>query len=298
MKYFCSLILFIFCLFVFVSCKSVDNVLLNNPSSSGIYFETAILPVKGVVVLAHGLNTKPSMMGDDKTDGTFAKLFLDAGYHVYRITLPGHSGTIEEMKNVKSQDWHNSAYSQYCEAAEISLANNIPIYLAAFSLGALVYENLMNKEKDVVFNGAILLAPAIAIKKTSRNAVLAANIFASNSKIIKSKAPAEYRAQNGVSVSAYKALFELEDDLHKNEFANCNIPTLIFIDPKDELINNKKLQKHITNFKLTNWNIITVSNKGTEIKPKYHHLIIDNRSLPPAAWDTMSKNILEFLREL
>jgi hypothetical protein len=98
-----------------------------------------------------------------------------------------------------------------------------------------------------------------------------------------------------VSISAYNALFELEDNLYKNEFENCNILTIIFIDPKDELINVSKLQKSITNFNLSNWNVVTVSNIGTEIKPKYHHLIIDSKCVSSDTWNSIHKKILNFL---
>jgi tRNA A-37 threonylcarbamoyl transferase component Bud32 len=141
----------------------------------------------------------------------------------------------------------------------------------------------------------ILFSPAIAIKETARAGTFFSDIFLADSAIIKSRAPAAYQAQKGVSISAYNALFELEDILYRNEFGNCNIPTLIFIDPKDELINISKLQKSIKNFNLSNWNVVTVSNTGTEIKPKYHHLIIDNKCVSSETWNTIHERILYFL---
>lgn len=278
-----------------ISCKSINNI--KNPSITNYkkYFETSVFPVKGIVIIAHGLNTNPSKMGDDNTNGTLVKLFLDEGYHVYRVVLPGHGGTIEEMQKINSQDWINSAIMQYREAAEIAHKNNIPIYLTAFSLGGLVYENLINYEENVEFAGIILFAPAIAIKGTARAGILISDIFLTDSAIIKSKAPVEYRAQKGVSISAYNALFELEDTLYKSEFENCNIPSLIFINPKDELINITKLQKSITKFNLSNWNVATVSNTGAEIKPKYHHLIIDSKCVSSETWGIIKEKILYFL---
>jgi esterase/lipase len=271
-------ILSIVILLIFISCRSSNNIknylYITNYEK---YFETSVFPVKGIIIIVHGLNTNPLKMGDDNTNGTLVKLFLDAGYHVYRVILPGHGGTIEEMKKANAQDWINSAIMQYREAAEI------------------VYENLINYEENVEFAGIILFAPAIAIKRTARAGIFVSDIFLAASAIIKSRAPIEYRAQKGVSISAYNALFELEDNLYKNEFKNCNIPTLIFIDPKDELINISKLQKSITNYNLSNWNIVTVSNTGNEIKPNYHHLIIDNKCVSSETWDIIKEKILFFL---
>jgi len=296
-----KLLLLIFLLGI-ISCKSVNSVLDNeinfNQTSYGTIFLTTVFPARGVILLVHGLNTNPEKMGDDKSDGTLAKYFLDAGYHVYRVTLPGHSGDITEMQNVKAQDWLNSALSQYHEAANIAINNNIPIYLAAFSLGSLVYLNLLHNDNNVVFEKMVFLAPAIATKKITRVGISAASVFCSGRSIISSRAPAEYRAQRGVSVSAYKALFELESNLHANEFANCNINTLIFIDPNDELINISGLGNIITNYNLSNWNIETISNTGAVINPNYHHLIIDNKSLSPDTWNALCVKILQFLTEL
>ena len=283
---------------IFISCKSTNNIKIDTTANYEKYFRTTALPSKGIVVIAHGLNTNPSKMGDENIEGTLVKLFLDEGYHVYRIVLPGHGGTIEEMQNLNAQDLLSSALSQYREAAEIARENSIPIYLAAFSLGALVYKNLIQNEEDVEFAKAILFAPAAAIKRTARAGIFAADIFLADTAIIKSRAPAEYRAQKGVSISAYRALFELEDNLYKNKFTNCNIPTLVFIDPKDELISVSKLQKSILNFNLSNWNIITVSNTGAEITPKYHHLIIDNKSVSTETWNFIHDRIVYFLNEL
>ncbi|MCL2176025.1 MAG: alpha/beta hydrolase [Treponema sp.] len=260
------------------------------------YFKTAVFPVKGIMIIVHGLNTNPSKMGDNNTDGTLVKLFLDEGYHVYRVILPGHGGSIEEMQNINSRDWINSALLQYREAAEIARENNIPIYLTAFSLGALVYFNLINIE-DVEFRRTILFAPAVAIKRVARTGIITADIFLSDNAIIKSRAPIEYRAQKGVSISAYRALFELEDNLHKNNFVNCNIPSLVLIDPKDEFISINKLKKLISNFNLSNWKIITVSGAGAEITPNYHHLIIDNKCVSQLTWNNIHERIVKFLDE-
>ncbi|MDR2543123.1 MAG: lysophospholipase [Treponema sp.] len=290
-----KILILIICILLIVSCRSVDNTTVDNNIHFGNFFETQLLPAKGVVLTVHGLNLLPSKMGDDITDGTIAKLFLDEGYHVYHVTLPGHVGPVSEMRNVKAQDWLDSALEQYREAAEIARENNIPVYLAAFSLGALVYLNLMLNEEDVAFAGAVLFAPAIAVKGTIRFAFRAGSIFLLNRSIIPGKSHREYRAHSGASVSANKALFELEDALYKSGFTNCNIPALIFISPRDELISISKIKKHIEKFNLTNWNIVPVSISGAENRPRFHHLIIDNKSVSPETWEKIHEEMFEFL---
>ena len=274
---------------------TAQDAIITNENPEIFFFETEIIPVKGVILLAHGLNTKPLKMGDNNTEGTLAKLFLDQGYHVYRVTLPGHNDSIEEMQTIKTEQWLNSALTQYFEASEIADNLNLPIYLAAFSLGALVYKNLLNSEENVNFSGSILFAPALALKGKTRFSIRLGSIFLNDKRIISSKAPVEYRAQKGVSISAYKALFKLTDNLYENEFKNCNIPTLIFIDPKDELISISKLRAVITRFNLTNWNIKEITNKGDLVTPKYYHLIIDAENVSFLEWDSIRNEIVRFL---
>jgi esterase/lipase len=285
-------LLFLLCyISIIFSCKTIDNVDQTYDNHSGIFFETSISPAKGVVLAVHGLNLEPTKMGDDLRDGTIAKLFLDQGYHVYRVTLPGHGSSVSEMRNVKAQDWLDSALEHYHEVARIANENDIPIYLTAFSLGALVYLNLMSNNEEIVFERAVLFSPAIAVKGIVRAAFRTGSIFLSDQTIITGRSNREYRKHRGASVSANKALFELEDALYKSSFINCNIPTLIFMNPRDELISISKIRSHIEKFNLTNWDIITVSIKGGEIRPKLNHLIIDDKCVSPETWDMIQEEI-------
>jgi esterase/lipase len=293
-----KIFLFISCFLLIISCKSFNDISICFDADSSKFFETTVFPVRGIVVLVHGLNMKPSKLGDEKTEGTLVKLFLDIGYHVYRVTLPGAGGTIEEMRNARAEDWLDSALIQYRNAATITLDNDIPVYLAGFSLGALVYNILMNTQEDVTFAGAVLFAPAVSIKRVPRFAISVVGVFLPDSTIIRSVSPSEYRAHKGVSISAYKALFKLEDSLYDDGFANNNIPTLVFINPRDELISLSILRKSVNKFNLTNWDIVTVSAKGARVRPRFHHLIIDDKSVSPKTWEEMRERIMGFLDEL
>jgi alpha-beta hydrolase superfamily lysophospholipase len=159
------------------------------------YWETNDKNPKGVIVVIHDLNVKPSRMGASETGETLIKFLLDSGYNIYRVTLAGHAGPIENMQNVIESDWLSDAYIQYCEAKIAAEHNNLPLYLLGFSLGALVFEHLMNEDTatPVQFKKIILFSPAIAIKTTAK-AILMPQPFANDSSIINSVSPEEYRA--------------------------------------------------------------------------------------------------------
>jgi esterase/lipase len=200
------------------------------------------------------------------------------------------------MMNVTEEDWLRDAYIHYCQAKNLSEANNLPIYLLGFSLGALVYENLMNQETatPVQFSKVVLFSPAIAIRTTAR-AILLLQPFTNDSSIINSRSPAEYRAQRGASIAAYRIVFNMEEELCYKSFGKNNVDTLVFIDRKDEFISVETLQKRIVDYNLTNWNVLEVSNNGAAIRPQYHHLIIDNRCVSDSAWQYITNSILVFM---
>jgi esterase/lipase len=249
---------------------------------------------KGLVLVVHGLNVKPSKMGTPSSEGTLVKLLLDSGYHVYRVTLKGHNGSLDDMQSIKQSDWVDDAYFQYCQAKSYAEAESLPLYLLGFSLGALVYQVLMNEETaiPVRFEKVILFSPAVAIKPTAKMVLW---LQSNDRKIIKSVSPIEYRAQTGASIAAYKALFSLEESLIATSFLNSNVNTIIFIDKKDEMVSIKKLRERIIEYKLTNWKIYEVSNNGALIRPKYHHLLIDQNCVSASTWQYISETILSFL---
>jgi alpha-beta hydrolase superfamily lysophospholipase len=271
------------------------------------FFRTDKVPVNGVVIAAHGLNVKPSKMGTPESEGTIVRALLDGGYTVVRPTLTGHSGPEETMKSVTEEAWLADGYACYLAArAEAERAETLgkgrrtPLYLAGFSLGALLFEELMNGETEtpVRFDGAVLFSPAFAIKTAAHGVLLLESAREGDRGIVKSVSPAAYRAQDGASIAAYKALFALEKRLNAQSFAKNNIPTLVFISPRDELVAQGKLKRLVKKFALTNWTLKTVSNEGARIRPVYRHLIIDEDCLGRENWELVRRAMLDFLDSL
>jgi esterase/lipase len=277
----------------------VVSLYAENINEQPQYWETTVSNPRGIVIVAHGLNIKPSRMGAPSAEGTLVKLLLDSGYNVYRVTLKGHGGPIEDMQNVTRSDWLHDAYSQYCQAKTIAENGRLPLYLLGFSLGALVYEVLMNVETatPVQFEKMILFAPAVAVKPAAR-AVLWLQPFTNDRSIIRSVSPEEYRAQTGASIVAYKTVFDMEESLCSASFRNCNAHTIIFIDKKDEMVSLGILRKRINQYNLTNWRIYEVTNNGAVIRPQYHHLLIDKRCVSASTWRYISGKILNFLIDI
>jgi esterase/lipase len=214
------------------------------------------------------------------------------------VTLTGHDGSIETMQNITEADWLSDAYSQYSEAKIAAEQADLPLYLLGFSLGALVFETLMNdktyRAPPVQFRKAVLFSPAVALKARAR-AVLMLQPFTKDTSIINSVSPEEYRAQRGASMGTYKIVFNMEEKLCAAAFSENNIDTIVFIDKNDEMLSVNTLRNRIKQYKLTNWRVLEISNDGAVIQPPYHHLLIDNRCVSDATWRYITDAIIGFL---
>jgi esterase/lipase len=277
-----------------------DNI--GEGMSAYTVYETQAQDIKGIFVVVSGLNVKASAMGSAAEKGTLVNFFTEAGYDAVVVSLSGQSENIEAMKNAGADIWLNEAYNAYCKAKILSQTRSgktgeeLPVYLAAFSLGALVFEVLINSKTEVpvVFEKSVFFAPAVAMRRIT-HAVFILDIFVKDDFVIKSKSPPYYRANYGTSMAAYKALFELEKKLLKTKFALSNSNTLIFIDPKDELISSAELKKQIKKFGLTNWELVKIDAK-TKSAYKFHHLIIDEQRVGQKTWEQITLHIKNFLQ--
>jgi hypothetical protein len=200
------------------------------------------------------------------------------------------------MKTATVSQWVADAYMQYCFAFNVAAAESLPLHLAAFSMGALLYETLMNEETGtpVRFEKAVLFSPGVAIKGAVKTLLLLDPMLKDTS-IIKSRSPAVYRAQKGASLGAYKTLFNLEEQFDNSVSVFNNIDTLVFIDSADELISLNELERKIKQFDLSRWRIHNVSIRGSKLTPGYHHLIIDSVCVSEDMWRIMSEALAEHL---
>ncbi|UZR95018.1 alpha/beta hydrolase [Chondrinema litorale] len=219
---------------------------------------------KAVFILVHGLNNQAKLMYP------FADAIAAEGYSVYVPVLDGHANDYAKFKVIEKEDWLCNIKSAY----EIALAEaerlNCPLAYIGFSLGGLLgslakSEGFMPKVEKL-----ILLAPALEMTFFSS---LIRPLLRFNLQFgIPSRAPGAYRAHSFMPVKAYKTLFELKKQLDRGVLEKLNIPTLLFIDKKDELVSFKKLMNFISLHQLSNWNVkILLSKKNRGI----HHMIAD-----------------------
>lgn len=242
-----------------------------------------------VSLLVHGLNLAPGKMD------SIGKVLSDDGSDVLRISLKGHRGNEEEFKNVTRLDWIQDIFNGYCEARQKADLLGLPLNYVGYSLGGVLNIDLMNNfpEANVKYDHIIYFAPA-AVVNVKSYMVKVLNVFGSKY-VVPSLSEEDYRANcNGTPVIAYNSLFDSIKSVEKSGIKKgSDTPTLIIIDPKDEMVNPEGLRSMIDVNNLTNWSIYQFSNSSekTKVKYKFHHLIIDEESVGPLNWQEITKLI-------
>lgn len=253
------------------------------------WLHTDALEPRGVFIVAHGLNTKPEKMNS-------LGIYLNSlGYDVYRWALPGHYGDLSEMKTVTKEKWLTSAKADYQKAEKRAQALKRPLYYLGFSMGALIGETLIAGHQDLTPPEKIIyFAPALGIRGRSR-LVTTLGIFGSEF-IVDSHSEQGYKAQRGVSIAGYRALFEMEDEIISHpDTTRASIPTLIYINPEDQLISLDRLKEYIANKKWSQVDLNLITDQAPEIDRTFSHLIIDQASLGQAVWTKVKSQISAFL---
>jgi len=149
----------------------------------------------------------------------------------------------------------------------------------------------------------LLFAPAIALTKQARAALVGCRFFSFlglggfSAPLLKD----EYTVEGGIPLRGFVALNDTLQVLRKNGFQKSNIPTLVLIDPKDELVSLQGLQKLVEKHQLSKWKFETLS-KGIDArmpisgKRPRRHMIVDSSMLGISGFDAMSSHVRTFLR--
>jgi len=273
-------------LFSLMNLISNDPVVVTRPSSN--------VDLHGHALVIHGLNMKPEKMD------SLSSALNELGIETYRLGLKGHTdGTVSDIKkdwkNVVREDWLQEVYRAHNRILEIAEKTQKPIFLLGYSLGALVALDATRFFPSIRFEKMILIAPALT-PKISTGIIHFFRGVLGGSWMIPSQSSKEYRVHDGTSMAAYDALAKSADSVCREFSEAWAVPTLTFIDPKDELVNARSLQKWIDKKNLRDkWNIQTLPSKRDSKLKTWHHLVTDEDVLGSEVWTSMKEQIREFL---
>jgi len=264
------------------------------------YKKKRLKTLKGVALVIHGLNLKP-----EKMEALIADMNQE-GIDVLNLSLYGHGSNyacrsrtnpdvqrLESFRTVTYALWSKEVYQAYQAVRKRANRKKVPVFLVGYSLGGLLGCDLLTSRPDVFFDRMVLFAPALNVMIES---YLLKALSPFPNLVIDSLSPQSYRSNAGTPMAAYKAVFAAIDHFEGHISDKLNVPTVIFIDEKDELTSYRKLQDMIDQKKLDRWSIHKVQKDGDVDKGMTYHLMIDKPSTGRNMWgqvrSVMRKHLL------
>ena len=114
--------------------------------------------IKGVVYLMHGLYEHSSLLSYT------AKILSNSGYDVLSMDLRGHGRSDGIRGLLETKDAIIKDYIDFIDNTIIDYNKNTKKFLFGYSLGGLMCNIISNIHKKNIFNGNILIAPALDSK--------------------------------------------------------------------------------------------------------------------------------------
>lgn len=252
------------------------------------FFPSGIQPEKAVTIAVPGLNMKPAAFLE------IVNFLTQQGSDVILAHLTGHRNDSQNLSEITRQAWLSNLLEAHQHAETLIKNNPRPMYFIGFSLGALANLDVLSHYPGIVhYDKMVLLAPANALRRRSH--LIKFFFFLGRKFEIPSHQPKEYRSRDKTPVQAYKVLFEMKKSIENHNYLNLNIPTLVVIDEKDELISLRKLKKIINKYQLTHWHVYTLDSQYVGKDTGYHHLIIDENTMGTGNWHRFQSRINAFL---
>jgi alpha-beta hydrolase superfamily lysophospholipase len=223
------------------------------------------------VVFFHGLNNNQDCFGP------LIRHFKELGFETELVILPGHGKNRKEAKDIKEaigifdQKMRNLKDQSY--------------YAIAFSHGALYLQLWLEKNQEHKPAKQILLAPALYInrqKLIERALKILPSFFA-----IKSMSPKPFRRYEIMNAWEYNILIQ-GMLIYQKVRGKFRIPTKIFVDPKDELVDAYALSSKLENVEF-------IERKYLRKGLGCHHIIFHPDYFEEAHWREFTRKLESFL---
>jgi hypothetical protein len=242
----------------------------------------AVGKAKGVFLVTHGLNSRPSKMEE------LAQALAQAGYEVLRPSFTGHCGAPEELQKIQAEAWEKDARVFYASAKKKADELKVPLYLAAYSFSGLAFHSL---RKELPFKKRVYLAPALETKFWYPLAVFLIDLLPPIA--FRTLIPSGYYAHEHSGLRAVVAMNHFLLNWQKSKPEPDDGPVLLWVHPGDELVSASGL-KEVS--KARGWDFREISIAGCELPKCYKHLIVDSAAVGKEQWKKMMEGTLEFLR--
>lgn len=251
-------------------------------------YPTTLPHITAVMLVVHGFNNRPAIMLP------LIKWFNGNGSEVWLVCLTGHRDTAMDPAAITTQVWKEEMLTGYREARKTADLHKVPLYFLGYSLGALLGQTmLVLPAKKAPFDKQVLLAPAVALRR--RVVLLRLFCAVGRPASLPSLTPEAYRVNAMLPLQAYRVLFGEEAKLQSVANSQLNLPTLVILDPKDELISASKLRQWIHRSALSNYRVVYLNDSLTGRQTRFHHLLVDEQTMGKENWALATAEMKQFL---
>ncbi len=225
------------------------------------------------LIILHGLNNNSSTWDE------FENVMQSRGFRTVRVTLPGHGDVRDEGKT----------FSEALANFDKKLMPHVqePYVVVAYSLGAMFFTNWLMGRKDHLPMKQVLLAPALYLR---REKWIRKIIEALDPRLpIPSIAPRDIMLYKTLYVWEYRNLLAGMKRFQESEAIQ--VPTLVMLDPKDELIDAEKLKSE-----WKSGEVYYLKRPDQKWGLSYHHILFHSKYFSPLEWDTYIQKIDQYLK--
>lgn len=249
--------------------------------------ETSIRPARGAILIAHGLNQRPSSMD------FLAEFFRSEGYHTIRVALAGHEAPTTEP--FPSSIWVQQIVSSFREMGK--RYPDLPVLYLGYSMSGLAAVRALDTDPSFSPQRMILIAPALSLRTIVESASVL-RWFPPTTFSVKNLAPRAYRRYERTPLFWYRNVAEMYQQtriLEHRQRAGA-VPTRIFANPRDELVSLEGLRSWLSDNQLTDRWTVSILRPETPDPTLAEHLLIDQRALGIESWRMMGNEIRGFIR--
>lgn len=243
---------------------------------------------RGVVVVIHGLNQRPTSMD------TLCTFLRDLGFHTYRITLTGHAQLPDSY--FTSESWQHDVQNALTTVS--TQFPDLPMHVVGYSLGGLLATRVIDTSRVYRPASLVLIAPALSLRMIVQSAYLL-TVLPSTTLSVRNLAPRDYKLFNQTPLFWYENTISIYDEtrLIGDTSPLRTTPTLVIANPRDELISFSGLKDWISDNHLApGWRLVSL-----EPHPRTPflagHIMIDERSLGASEWAHLTSLLRDFLRQ-
>jgi esterase/lipase len=223
---------------------------------------------------------------------SLAEVLRAHGYHTLRISLAGHE--LPTTETFSSATWIRQIASSLRDTQQ--QYPTLPVYYLGYSMSGLAAVRALDTDSSFSPKRMILIAPALSLRTIVESASIL-RWFPPTTLSVSNLAPHAYRRYARTPLFWYRNVAEMYQETNTLQHPGhvAATPTLVFANPRDELVSLAGLKSWIADNHLSETWKLSIIRPNTPDPRLAEHLLIDQRALGAESWHSMITQILDFI---